>query len=90
MDRVFDAAMAHGVALEINGQTDRLDLDDVLARVRAIAASELIIDSTRTHRLRSATCAGGAASARRAWLEPHDVLNTQPIGAFRGSARHRR
>ena len=32
----------------------------------------------------------GAVSARRAWLEPSDVLNTQPVDAFLASLRRNR
>jgi DNA polymerase (family 10) len=91
MDRVFDAAMAHGVALEINGQPDRLDLDDVLARRARSRGVKLIIDSDAHSPAALGNLRWGVAVARRAWLEPQDVLNTQPIGAFRASLRrHRR
>ncbi len=91
MDRVFDAAMAHGVALEINGQPDRLDLDDVLARRARDRGVRLIIDSDAHSPAALGNLRWGVAVARRAWLEPQDVLNTQPIGAFRASLRrHRR
>jgi DNA polymerase (family 10) len=91
MDRVFDAAMAHGVALEINGQPDRLDLDDVLARRAQSRGVKLIIGSDAHSPAALGNLRWGVSVARRAWLEPQDVLNAQPIGAFRASLRrHRR
>ena len=87
MDRVFDAAVAHGVALEINGQPDRLDLDDVLARRARDRGVRLIIDSDAHSPAALGNLRWGVAVARRAWLEPQDVLNTQPIDAFRASLR---
>ena len=38
MERVIDGGGRHGVAMEINCQPDRLDLDDILAAAPAIAA----------------------------------------------------
>jgi DNA polymerase (family X) len=91
MDRVFDAAMSHGVALEINGQPDRLDLNDVLARKARDRGVKLLIDSDAHSPAALGNQRWGVAVARRAWLEPHDILNTQPIGAFRAALRrHRR
>jgi DNA polymerase (family 10) len=87
MPRVIEAAAAAGVAMEINAQIDRLDLDDVLAR-RARDAGVRIVISTDAH---SATALGGlrwgVTVARRAWLTPDDVLNTRPVDAVRGALR---
>jgi DNA polymerase (family 10) len=91
LDRVFDAAMAHGVALEINGQPDRLDLDEHLARRARDRGVKLIIDSDAHSPAALGNLRWGVSVARRAWLEPQDILNTQPVGAFRASLRrHRR
>src|SRR5688572_6263374 len=91
MDRVFDAALAHGVALEINSQPDRLDLDDLLARRARDKGVKLIIDSDAHSPAALGNLRWGVSMARRAWLEAGDVLNTQPAGAFRASLRrHRR
>jgi DNA polymerase (family 10) len=91
MDRIFDAAAAHGVALEINSQPDRLDLDDVLARRARDRGVRLVIDSDAHSPAALGNVRWGVTVARRAWLTSWDVLNTQPIGAFRSSLRrHRR
>ena len=76
MEAVFQAAAKSGVALEINAHPSRLDLDDAFAR-RAKDLGVLISINTDSH-------AGdgfdvlpyGIATARRAWLEPKDVINT--------------
>ena len=70
MDRVFDAAMAHGVALEINSQPDRLDLDDVLARRARDRGVRLIIDTDAHSPAALGNLRWGVTVARRAWLEP--------------------
>lgn len=91
MERVFDAAKANSVALEINGQPDRLDLDDILARRARDRGIKLMIDSDAHSPAALGNLRWAVAVARRAWLEPQDVLNTQPIDAFRASLRrHRR
>jgi DNA polymerase (family 10) len=91
MDRVFDAAAAHGVAFEINSQPDRLDLDDVLARRARERGVMIIIDSDAHSPTALGNVRWGVTVARRAWLQPADVINTQPIRRFRSSLRrHRR
>jgi DNA polymerase (family X) len=91
MDRIFDAAAAHGVALEINSQPDRLDLDDVLARRARDRGVKLVIDSDGHSPAALGNIRWGTMVARRAWLEPMDVLNTLPFRLFRASLRrHRR
>ena len=91
MERVFDAAAAHGVALEINCQPDRLDLDDVLARRARDRGVKLIVDSDAHSPTALGNLRWGATVARRAWLEPPDVINTQPFPLFRATLRrHRR
>ncbi|MGH9373358.1 MAG: PHP domain-containing protein, partial [Vicinamibacterales bacterium] len=90
MDRIFDAAAAHGVALEINSQPDRLDLDDLLARRAHERGVQLVIDSDGHSPAALGNIRWGVTVARRAWLEPDDVLNTRPAGIFRASLRRNR
>jgi DNA polymerase (family 10) len=90
LERVLDAAAAAGVALEINSQVDRLDLSDVHARLARERGVKLIIDSDAHSPAGLAVLRWGAAVARRAWLEPADVLNTRPLDEFRASLRRNR
>jgi DNA polymerase (family 10) len=89
-DRVVDAAAAHGVALEINSQPDRLDLDEILARCARERGVKLIVDSDAHSPTALGNMRWGVTVARRAWLEPADVLNTQPVDRFRASLRRNR
>jgi DNA polymerase (family 10) len=89
-DRVCDAAAARGVALEINSQPDRLDLDETLARRARERGVKLIVDSDAHSPTALGNIRWGVTVARRAWLEPPDVLNTQPIDLFRASLRRNR
>jgi DNA polymerase (family 10) len=90
MTRVIAAAAQAGVAMEINCQIDRLDLDDVLAR-HAAAAGVPIVISTDAH---SATALGGlrwgVTIARRAWLTAGQVLNTRSLPDLRAALRRNR
>ena len=88
---MFAAAAAAGVALEINSQVDRLDLDDTHAKRARDRGVKLLIDSDAHAPAALGVLRWGAAVARRAWLEPDDVLNTRPVDAFRAMLRrHRR
>ena len=65
-----------GVALEINAHPARLDLDDIHAR-RAKELGIPIAINTDAHSEEDLDMLPyGVATARRAWLEPKDVINT--------------
>jgi len=76
LDAVFEAAAAHGVAVECNASSQRLDLGDV-ELMRAVAAGCRVVIDTDAH-----APAGlddmryGVATARRAWLGRAQVVNT--------------
>ncbi len=91
MDRVLAAAAAAGVALEINSQIHRLDLDEGHAKLARDRGAKLVIDSDAHSPAALGVARWGIAVARRAWLEPHDILNTRPVDELRASLRrHRR
>jgi DNA polymerase (family 10) len=82
-DRIVAAAVAVGVALEINGQPDRLDLSDALARL-AHQRGAMIVISTDAHSVMAlGNMRWGVQVARRAWLTPEAVLNTRPLDEMR-------
>jgi DNA polymerase (family 10) len=90
MDAVVDAAARHGVAIEINCQVDRLDVNDVHAKLARDRGAALVISSDGHSRHAFGRLRWGVFVARRAWLEPADVLNTRPFDRFRaGLRRHR-
>ena len=88
--RIFAAAADAGVALEINSQVDRLDLDDTLARMARDRGVRLVIDSDAHSPTALGNLRWGALTARRAWLEPGDVLNTLPVSELRAALRRNR
>jgi len=78
-EALFRAALEHDVALEINSDPSRLDLNDVLAR-RAVELGCKLSISTDAHApagLRH--MALGVMVARRAWVTPASVINAWPL-----------
>lgn len=90
VDRVFDAAATAGVAMEINAQVDRLDLDDVHARRARDRGVRLIIASDAHSPAALGVVRWGVGVARRAWLGADDVLNTKTVEGFRAALRRSR
>jgi DNA polymerase (family 10) len=90
VERVIDAAAAHGVALEINCQVDRLDVNDAHARLARERGVRLAI-STDAH---SVAALGnqrwGIEVARRAWVTSADVLNACTVDQLRPMLRRHR
>jgi DNA polymerase (family 10) len=79
LDVVFEVALETGVAVEINGLPDRLDLRDVHVRA-AIEAGVPIVCSTDAH----SVCGLGnmqlsVATARRGWATAENIVNTRPL-----------
>ncbi len=90
VEAVVEAAARHGVALEINCQVDRLDLNDVYARLARDRGVRLVISSDSHSRAGFGTLRWGVTVARRAWLEPAHVLNTRPFDQFKAALRRQR
>jgi DNA polymerase (family X) len=90
VDAVIGAAARHGVALEINSQVDRLDLNDVYARLARDRGVPIVISSDAHSQAALASLRWGVVVARRAWLRPADVLNTRPFEAFTSALRRNR
>ena len=90
IDQIMSAAARNGVALEINCQVDRLDLNDAHARLAHERGARLVI-STDAH---SVTALGnlrwGVQTARRAWATPEVVLNTRTLDGLRPLLRRNR
>jgi DNA polymerase (family 10) len=80
LERVFEVALETGVALEVNGLPDRLDLRDVHVRA-AVEAGVPIVVSTDAHSLAGlGNMPLAVATARRGWATAADVVNTRPLG----------
>jgi len=84
---VVDCAAERGVAMEINSQAYRLDLNDTHARMARERGAKLVISSDAHSVSALRVLRWGVLVARRAWLTPQDVLNTRPLHDFRASLR---
>ena len=90
MQAVIETAAAEGVALEINSQPARMDLEGSWAR-RARQAGAKFVINTDSHATDQLTLQRlGIGSARRGWLEASDVLNTLPPEELERALRRRR
>jgi DNA polymerase (family X) len=90
IEAIVDAAAQRGVALEINCQVDRLDLNDVYAKLARDRGVPIVISSDAHSRAAFAGLRWGAVVARRAWLEPPHVLNTRPFDELKAGLRRGR
>jgi DNA polymerase (family 10) len=82
LDRVFQVALEEGVALEVNGLPDRLDLSGEHVR-DALRAGVQIVCSTDAHSVRGLeNMTLSVATARRGWATAGDVVNTRPLAAL--------
>jgi DNA polymerase (family 10) len=79
LEQTFEAALETGVALEVNGLPDRLDLSGEHVR-EALAAGVRITCSTDAHSVAGlGNMALSVHTARRGWAGPADVLNTRSL-----------
>jgi DNA polymerase (family 10) len=90
MDALLDAAARHGVAVEINCQIERLDLNEIHSQLARARGVPLVISSDAHSGRALASLRWGVLVARRAWLTAADVLNTRPFDEFRASLRRYR
>jgi DNA polymerase (family 10) len=90
LDAVLEKAAAVGVAVELNADPKRLDLDwRHLRRAKALGVTiEIGPDAHSTHGLDVMEI--GVGIARKAWLEPADILNAKSADDVVAFARARR
>jgi DNA polymerase (family X) len=84
LDRVFEVALETGVALEVNGLPDRLDLSGENVRLARDAGVPIVV-STDAHSVRGlGNMQLAVATARRGALTAADVVNTRPLADVLG------
>ncbi|HVU10229.1 MAG TPA: DNA polymerase/3'-5' exonuclease PolX [Phototrophicaceae bacterium] len=82
MDAVFAAAQKSGIALEINANPHRLDLEAQYAQRAVELGIPLCID-TDAHAIDQMDLLRfGIITARRGWVEAKSVINTWPLDQF--------
>ena len=83
IERVLAGACERGVALEVNGQPDRLDLNEWHCKLAKEIGAKLVL-STDAHspaELRFMRYA--VDQARRGWLEPANIINTRDLAGLK-------
>jgi DNA polymerase (family 10) len=90
MDEILDAAAERGVAIEVNGNPNRLDLKSEYVR-KAVERGVKLVVSTDSHSTREIENFRYAVlTARRGWAKRGDVLNTLDAGAFAAALKEMR
>ena len=89
LERVFEAAAARGVAMEMNSAPDRLDLSDVNARAARVKGCRFVIDTDAHAAGQLDLMKFGMFQARRAGLTKDDVWNARDFAAFDGWRREK-
>ncbi|MDE1865222.1 MAG: DNA polymerase/3'-5' exonuclease PolX [Candidatus Micrarchaeota archaeon] len=84
LDKVFEAAERNGVALEINANPQRMDLNDtnIMAASKYKVRFALGTDAHRTFHMRFMRY--GVGTARRGWLGPDRIINTMELRKVEG------
>jgi DNA polymerase (family 10) len=90
LDAIFDKAAERGIAIEINADPQRLDLDWRLVR-SAVSKGVKISIGADAHNVSGMTNMElGVGIARKGWLSASDVLNTQSLQEFLQHVAQRR
>lgn len=89
-EAVVAAAARAGVALEINCQVERLDLNDSHARLAREHGARLVISTDAHSVVALDNIEWGVLVARRAWATPADVLNACDLATLRRRLRRGR
>jgi len=90
MRRVIARAAELRVAIEINGDPQRLDLDWRLCREARDAGVAISIGADAHSIPGLANAELGVGIARKGWLEARDILNSKDAEGFLGYAKARR
>ena len=88
--RIFSKAAATGVAIEINADPQRLDLDWRLVREAKLAGVTISIGADAHSEAGLDNVRFGIMMARKGWLTAADVLNARPVEGFLEFAAARR
>ena len=86
-EAVFRRAGERGVAIEINADPHRIDLDWHLLPTARAAGAMISIGADAHNAAGLEYVTWGVTQARKAWLGPDAILNTRPVAEFLAFAR---
>jgi DNA polymerase (family X) len=86
-ERVVAATRERGCALEVNGQPERLDLDEWHCKLAKESGVKVVLSTDAHSPVELGFMRYAVDQARRGWLEPADILNTQDLGQLKASLR---
>ncbi|KKR25836.1 MAG: PHP domain protein [Microgenomates group bacterium GW2011_GWC1_39_7] len=81
-DEIFDFALKHNKAIEINAWPTRLDLTDTLVDQARKMGVKFVIDTDSHASYQMDNMFYGVSVARRGWCTKKDILNTLPYEQF--------
>lgn len=90
MEKVLGQARKNGVAVEINGFPERLDLDDIHTKTAVEMGVKLVISTDAHSKEQLDFIRYGVAVARRGWAEKNDILNTLSADKLLKALKRRR
>ncbi len=90
LDAVLRVAAGLRVAVEINSQIQRLDLNDVWSRRAKDLGCQMVVNSDAHGPAHYQDLSYGISVARRGWLASSNVVNTLPLTTFRSWLRDER
>ena len=90
VDDVIAHAVSRGVALEVNSQIERLDLNDSHVRSALAKGARLVISSDSHFVSALDWVQWGVRMARRGWATPADILNTRSLAELKPLLRRHR
>ena len=79
LEETIAVALETGVALEVNGLPDRLDLKGEHARLAVEAGAKLVVNTDAHSTAGLGNIELAVRTARRGWATAADVLNTRPL-----------
>jgi DNA polymerase (family 10) len=87
IERVLGAARERGCAIEVNGQPDRLDLDEWHVKLAKEMGVKLVLSTDAHAPAELGFMRYAVDQARRGWLEPGDIVNTGSVEQAKVSLR---
>ncbi|MGC2201654.1 MAG: DNA polymerase/3'-5' exonuclease PolX [Stellaceae bacterium] len=87
IERVLSGARERGCAIEVNGQPDRLDINEWHSKLAKEIGVKLVLSTDAHNPGELAFMRYAVEQARRGWLEPSDILNTRSLDGLKATLR---